>query len=78
MAFTNEHKEAINFAYFSTNYPHNWIEQCFPGNDHIANKWKHLEMTPARFILELDRTNQEIMLTWIRKNYLAFTEFMPR
>jgi len=72
MALTNTQKEVMNFVYFSTNFPHNWVEQCFPGNQHIIDKWEQMNMVPARFILELDRTNQEVMLTWIRENYLAF------
>jgi len=78
MALTNEQKEVLNFVYFSTNFPHEWEKECFKGNQHIIDKWKHCDMTPARFILELDRSNQEKMLTWIGKNYLAFNELAPK
>lgn len=73
--------EAItNFAYFTCNFPHDFIEKCWEDNNHII---KHLEsklkgkvkngMISSRgfisFFLDLDRANQYKLANWINKNY---------
>lgn len=75
-------KAMINFAYFCSNYPSDFIEKAFVNE---PEKIKHLKSKFAdayasakaigavvRFIHELDSENQEILLDWIDKNYTAF------
>ena len=72
---TNKHRTILNFAYFNTNHHYKWEEKCFKGDTHIINKYRNSDMTPARFMLELDRENQLKMINWIQENYLAFHDF---
>lgn len=75
-------KAMLNFAYFCSNYPSDFIEEAFKNH---PEKIKHLKSKFAdayasakavgavtRFVHELDETNQEILLDWIDRNYTAF------
>ena len=77
----NNHKAVINFMFFGNNYPHDFIEQVWKGNqlmiDHLRLKFTHLyrmHTTRAFYIwfMELDHFRKEELLSWIDDNYLAF------
>ena len=72
-------KAIINFAYFTYNFPYNFIELCWE-NDNIINHLKNKLSSYAqngvisskdfiRFFLELDRENQIKLAEWININY---------
>lgn len=65
--------------YFCTNYPHDFINQCWSDDEQMKNHLKskfhliyNIRKTPAeivRFFHELDEDNQEKLLKWIGENY---------
>lgn len=69
----------LNFTYFCSNYPSNFIEECWKDNPHmmghLQNKFNEIYDVKAqprevlRFVFELDEDNREKFLTWIHKNY---------
>ena len=75
----NEKTEAvINAMYFITNYPQDFIEQCW-ADDGMADwfRKKYNDMydrygstaAPVVFFLYLDRGHQEKLAEWIDRNY---------
>lgn len=78
----NTDKSIINFAYFTANFPHNFIKKCW-GNgviaDHIREKLQakreggFISMGSfMKFFMELDTENKEKLTQWVNENYLAF------
>jgi hypothetical protein len=79
----NNHDNTINFMYFLTNHPHDFIKKIWPDyiGDHIQSKFlgyckRHTTTRNAIVDLfyELDRENQRIMLNWINENYKSFSD----
>ncbi len=61
-------QSTLNFIYFCSNYPYDFIEKAF--NSHLANHLKSKftgDMT--KFMRELSFDNQVILLQWIEDNY---------
>ena len=77
-----DYKEGIKcgvhrLVYFSLNYPHNWVEECFNGNEHLKRKWDEKckiygrgETALLHLYCELDTENQEVFETYIAENYM--------
>ena len=75
-------KAMLNFAYFCSNYPSDFIEKAFVNHPdkikHIKSKFADAYASAkavgavVRFVHELDETNQAILLDWIDDNYTAF------
>jgi hypothetical protein len=71
----------INFAYFTANFPSNFIKECWKEDgqikiDHLTKKLVSYKETGfisigsfMNFFFDLDRTNQEKLVLWIDKNY---------
>ena len=78
----NSHKSIINFAYFTANFPHNFIEKCWEDKHmaaHIRAKLNNKAVNNfvdmgafMKFFMDLDSENMQILLGWIEENYLAF------
>jgi len=73
-----------NFVYFCMNFPHNFIEQCWKGNqqaiDNYTEKWeraykRHATAAMPFLFIELDSENQDKFCEWINENYKGFEEF---
>ena len=64
----NNTESTLNFIYFCSNYPHNFIEMAFNSSlaDHLKSKFKG-DIT--KFMRELSFDNQIILLQWIEDNY---------
>lgn len=77
----NSVKQTINFVYFTANFPSDFIERVWEGNQHIID---HLKMkfksiikqsgncspgTFLKFVFELDGENKEILVKWVENNY---------
>lgn len=79
-------KAVINFAYFTANFPLDFIEKCWENEtwlaEHLRSKL-HSKSNGSfissgaflRFFLELDQTNQVNLCEWIEKNYKSFSDF---
>jgi hypothetical protein len=70
----------INFAYFTANFPHNFIEMCWKDDKHLIEhlNTKFLSRVKdgyisiesfMRFFFDLDRENQSKLANWINENY---------
>ena len=70
----------INFAYFTANFPHNFIEKCWENDSYLINHLHDKLITKAengmiscgsfiRWFFELDRENQIQLTEWINTNY---------
>lgn len=80
------HKAVLNFAYFTANFPSNFIDKCWENDQWLIPHLKE-KLKPASgncfiskgdfmdFFMELDRKNQIRLMDWITDNYLAFQEF---
>jgi|TARA_R110000787_G_scaffold16014_1_gene49049 hypothetical protein len=76
---TNQ-KSITNFMYFGHNYPSDFISQVWGEGiaNHLQSKFHSMyerKGTLAFFswFMELDGGNQEMLTTWINKNYKAFS-----
>lgn len=83
----NSTKAIINFAYFLSNFPHTWFEDCFK-DDPVYNHLKETYLSIAndamdndgfmgpkymlRFFMQLSRDRQAKMAKWVTDNYKAF------
>ncbi|MDD4972510.1 MAG: hypothetical protein PHT07_24020 [Paludibacter sp.] len=73
----------INFAYFTANFPPNFIEKCWEDQPeymikHIKAKLKSSSgciyiQDFIKFFFDLDRGNQVKLVEWIDKNYKGIT-----
>ena len=65
---TKSIESTLNFIYFCSNFPHDFIDKAF--NSHLAD---HLKSKFAgditKFMRELSFDNQSILLQWIEENY---------
>lgn len=69
----------INFAYFTCNFPYDFIELCWKDDNiinHLKNKLSGYAKNGCisskgfiKFFLELDRENQTKLAEWINNNY---------
>ena len=78
--FTLE-QSIINFAYFTANFPSNFIKECWIEDgqikiDHLTKKLVSYKETGfisvgsfIKFFFDLDRTNQEKLVLWINEHY---------
>jgi len=76
----------INFAYFTANFTHNFIAECWKDEPHLADHLSVKFTSKAndencvdcgsfiRFFFELDRGNQVKLANWINDNYKGITE----
>jgi hypothetical protein len=80
---TTNHDNTINFMYFLTNHPYNFIQKIWSPllAQHFQSKFesyckKHPTTRNAIVDLfyEMDRDNQRIFLKWINENYNAFSD----
>ena len=72
----------INFAYFTANFPSDFIEKCWGDGwmkDHLREKFENTSENNfysmgdfMRFFMDLDDENRKILIKWINKNYKAF------
>lgn len=75
------HHSIINFAYFTANFHHDFIEKCWNDNEllrkHLRSKFNSYDKETGfisvgdfmKFFFDLDRTNQERLVLWINDNY---------
>lgn len=78
----NNNESIINFAYFTANFPHDFISKCWENNPSLGNHLKNKFVSKnGQFIscgdfmswfLNLDVGNQNKLLNWIDDNYRAF------
>lgn len=79
----NQINAIINFAYFTANFPRNFIEDCWEDEpyliDHITSKFRGQSEGQVvysggfiKFFLDLDRENQTKLANWINENYVSF------
>jgi hypothetical protein len=76
-------KAIINFAYFTANFPPDFIAECWSGEEILINHLKSKLRSSdgqvismgdfMRFFLDLDRTNQIKLANWIDNNYEGVT-----
>lgn len=73
-----------NFVYFCMNFPHDFIEKIWKGNQQAINNYKqkwerayqrHGTAAIPFLFIELDAENQDIFSNWINENYKGFEEF---
>lgn len=75
-------KAMINFAYFTANFPHNFIEMCWADDSHLIDHLNTKFMAKVKgsfvsvgdfmsFFFDLDRENQRKLAEWIELNYTA-------
>ena len=83
MNTVNNIKQTINFVYFTANFPSNFIEQVWEGNqhliDHLTAKFNSIVKradegfvspgTFLKFVFELDGENKETLVEWVENNY---------
>lgn len=73
-------EQAINFIYFTQNYPAGWLPKCFDNEgtsmvNHLQSKFSDLYhrygsiAVVTRFMMELTDDRKKSMFTWITKNY---------
>ena len=71
----------LNFVYFTSNYPHDFIEKAFAHDPRLAqhfqskfsfaknNVYKNSQLAMLKLIQEMSRDNQDILIQWIADNY---------
>jgi len=75
-----EFNATLNFAYFTANFPYNFIQDCWKDNkilmDHLTEKLNSYSKDDCisvgsfmHFFFELDRGNQFQLIRWIKNNY---------
>jgi hypothetical protein len=76
---TNQ-KAITNFMYFGHNYPSDFISQVWGVGmaNHLQSKFHSMyerkgTMTFFSWFMELDSGNQEMLTTWVNKNYKSFS-----
>ena len=71
-------KLAIKLMYFGNNYPHDFIDQVWDMNKHLAEHLKikfgamysnYGTMTFFRWFMELSDGNKTMLINWISENY---------
>lgn len=70
----NSNKAIKNYIYFTSNYPHDFIEKCFGTGTmgvHLKSKFNG---DVNKFFRELDNENQVKLLDWIYQNYNGIGE----
>lgn len=77
------HDNTINFMYFISNYPHEFILKVWEGSlgEHLntkfimyCNKYERSDLALLKWFYELDFENQTILLSWVNENYKAFKQ----
>ena len=66
----------INFVYFTTNFPDNFIAECWKDNqllkNHLQQKFKSDYISASDFLdwfFALDEENMKKLIIWIDENY---------
>jgi len=69
-------KAIMNFMYFLTNYPTNWVSECFHNriftdkwNSICVNKQSEKENMALNFFMALSHPNQMRMIEWVNDHY---------
>jgi hypothetical protein len=84
---SNTSYACVNLMYFMSNFPANFISECWVDKpniiEHLKDKFKTYSekyRTASQgfpsFFYDLDRENQTKLVNWINENYFAFTEFV--
>lgn len=72
------HDQTINFLYFMSNFPHNFIYEVWTGSiaDHfqskflgLCNRFERSDIAFLRWFYELDTDHQRTLLNWVNSNY---------
>ena len=76
-------KNIIKFMYYGNNFSHDWIQQVWSDNTHMAghltSKWNALNSTSSsggtmnffKLFMQLDDKNRNKLCDWIAANYLG-------
>jgi hypothetical protein len=72
-------ESVVNFAYFTANFPPDFIKKCWADDDHLIDHISHKLRSSdgsmismgdfMRFFMELDKKNQIKLSNWIENNY---------
>lgn len=70
----------INLLYFLTNFPHDFIKECWADSqkiqsDHFQTKLNESKGNVFNLFFELSKNNQEKLLKYVDKKYCAFPDF---